>query len=458
MTCGKCDKNSLLMKRFVKSIQDRSLRLVVLGSGYVGLPTAAIFAEAGFNVVAVDVKQEVVDNINSGISPIREPGLQEIVKRSVVAGRLKASLNSQVDLRKAGAVIVSVQTPIYESKRPNLSFLKKALEDVGKGYHSNMLVVVSSTIPPGTMLNLVKPKLEDLTGLSVESDFYLAYVPERIAPGRALQEFVESPRLVGGVGPNSTKVASELFRAVCKNVIETDAATAEVAKLAENTFRDVNIAFANQLALICEQYGVDVKKVIELANTHPRVMIHTPGPGVGGPCLPKDPYLLIGGLKLGRLNLPGVARLINDNMPDHIVKMTLLALKDAGEDVRNVKVTVLGTVYKADVADSRLSPAEPIIRELLRLGIRVTAYDPYCQETFGAERAEGLQNAVKYSDCIIIVTDHKEFKKIDLQWLRSEVKERPLIVDARRVIDPSLARSHGFKYYGLGSCRHLGTG
>jgi len=322
---------------------------------------------------------------------------------------------------------------------------------------SNMLVVVS-TIPPGTMLNLVKPKLEDLTGLSVESDFYLAYVPERIAPGRALQEFVESPRLVGGVGPNSTKVASELFRAVCKNVIEMDAATAEVAKLAENTFRDVNIAFANQLALICKQYGVDVKKVIELANTHLRVMIHTPEPAVGGLCLPKDPYLLIRGLKPSRLNLLGVARLINDKMPDHIVKMTLLALKDAGEDVRNVKVTVLGTAYKADVADSRLSTAEPIIRELLRLGIRVTAYDPYCQETFGAERAESLQNAVKDSDCIIIVTDHKEFKKIDLQWLRSEVKERPLIVDARRVVDPSLVRSHGFKYYGLGSCRHLGTG
>jgi UDP-N-acetyl-D-mannosaminuronic acid dehydrogenase len=438
------------MKRLVKSIQDRSLRLVVLGSGYVGLPTAAIFAEAGFNVVAVDVKQEVVDNINSGISPIREPGLQEIVKRSVVAGRLKASLNSQVDLRKAGAVIVSVQTPIYESKRPNLSFLKKALEDVGRGCHDGMLVVVSSTIPPGTMANLVKPRLEALTGLRVESDFYLAYVPERIAPGKALQEFVESPRLVGGVGPNSTKVASELFRAVCKNVIETDAATAEVAKLAENTFRDVNIAFANQLALICERYGVDVKKVIELANTHPRVAIHTPGPGVGGPCLPKDPYLLISGVKSSRRDVVRTARRINDSMPDHIVRMTLLALKDAGKDVRNVKVTVLGTAYKAEVADSRLSPAEPIIQKLLRSGIKVTAYDPYCQESFGAERAGSLREAIRDSDCIIIVTDHAEFKKIDFQSLKSEVKEKFIIIDARRVFDPNVVKAFGFKYYGLG--------
>ena len=444
----------MLAEEIVELIRNRSLRLVVLGSGYVGLSTAAIFAEAGFNVVAVDVKQEVVDAVNSGISPIKEPGLEELVKRNNVAGRLKASLNSQVDLRKAGAVIVSVQTPIYKNKRPNLSFLKKALEDIGRGCHDGMLVVVSSTIPPGTMLNLVKPRLETLTGLRVESDFYLAYVPERIAPGRALQEFVESPRLVGGVGPNSTNVASELFRAVCKNVIETDATTAEVSKLAENTFRDVNIAFANQLALICEHYGVDVKKVIELANTHPRVAIHTPGPGVGGPCLPKDPYLLISEVKSSRRDIVRTARWINDSMPDHIVEMTLLALKDAGKDARNVKVTVLGTAYKAEVADSRLSPAEPMIRKLLRSGIKVTAYDPYCQESFGAERAGDLRESVRDSDCIIIVTDHMEFKEIDLQLLKSEVKEKPIIIDTRRIIDPNVAETFGFKYYGLGyGCR-----
>ena len=442
--------NSLSMERLVRSIQDRCLRLTVLGSGYVGLPTAALFAEAGFSVVAVDVKRDVVELVNSGVSPVEEPGLQELVRRNVLAGRLKALLSSQVDLCEMDAVIISVQTPIYKDRRPNLTYLKRALGDVGRGCHIGMLVIVSSTIPPGTMANLVKPMLESLSGLNVESDFYLAYVPERIAPGRALQEFVENPRLVGGVGPNSTRVAAELFRTVCKNVIETDAATAEVAKLAENTFRDVNIAFANQLALICEHYGVDVKRVIGLANTHPRVAIHTPGPGVGGPCLPKDPYLLISGIKANRRNIVRVARRINDGMPDHIVKMTLQALKDTGKDFRNVKIAVLGTAYKAEVADSRLSPAEPIIRSLLHLGMKVTAYDPYCKETFGAEKAETLQDAVKNSDCIIIVTDHTEFKKIDLQWLKSEVKEVPVIIDARRIIDPNTAESFGFKYYGLG--------
>ena len=439
-----------MIQKLVMSITNKSLRLTVLGAGYVGLSTATMFAEAGFSVVAVDVNHEVVKLVNKGISPIKEPRLQELVKRNVVANRLKALLNSQVDLRKAEAVIISVQTPIYKNKKPNLSFLNKALKSVGCGCHEGMLVIVSSTIPPGTMVNFVKPRLEALTNLSAESDFYLAYVPERIAPGRTLQEFVESPRLVGGIGPNSTRVASELFKAVCKNVIETDATVAEVAKLAENTFRDVNIAFANQLALICEHYGIDVKKVIKLANTHPRVAIHNPGPGVGGPCLPKDPYLLISGVKSSRRDLVRTARRINDSMPSHVVEMALLALKDAGKEVRNVKVTVLGTAYKADVADSRLSPANPIIRRLLRLGIKVTAYDPYCQESFGAEMARDLHCAVRDSDCIIVVTDHAEFKKVDLKLLRSEFKEKPIIIDARRVFDPNIAKTFGFKYYGLG--------
>jgi UDP-N-acetyl-D-mannosaminuronic acid dehydrogenase len=434
----------------LKKIRDRKLHLAIVGSGYVGLPTAALFAEAGFNVIAIDVKHEVVDTINDGISPINEPGLSDLVKSNVKAGRLKASLNSQVNLRDVDAIIISVPTPIYRNRKPNLSFLKKALKYVGQNCHASMLVVVSSTVPPGTMIGLVKPTLENLCNLRVDSDFYLAYVPERIAPGKALQEFIENPRLIGGVGPKSTRVTAELFKTVCKNIIETDAVTAEVAKLAENTFRDVNIAFANYLALICEQYGTDVKKVIELANTHPRVSIHMPGPGVGGPCIPKDPYLLISGIKPSRHDIVRTARRINDSMPDHIVKMTLLALKDAGKDVRNVKITVLGTAYKAEVADSRLSPAEPIIRRFLHLGIKVTAYDPYCQESFGAERAENLNEAVRGSDCIIIVTDHAEFKKVDLQLLKSEVKEESIIIDARRVFDPNIVKAFGFKYYGLG--------
>ncbi|MEM2507063.1 MAG: nucleotide sugar dehydrogenase, partial [Nitrososphaeria archaeon] len=324
-----------LPEKLLNIIRNRSLHLTVLGSGYVGSPTAALFAAVGFHVTAVDVKPEVVEAVNNGVSPINEPGLNELIARNVKAGRLKAVLNSRGSFNSTDAFIISVQTPINKNKKPNLSFLNKALKDVGKNLKKETLVIVSSTVPPRTMQEKVKPKLESLSGLTAEKDFYLAYVPERIAPGKAIKEFVESPRLVGGIGPNSTKIAAELFKTVCKTVIETDAQTAEIAKLAENTFRDINIAFANQLALICEQLGVDVTEVIKLANTHPRVNIHMPGPGVGGPCLPKDPHLLISKSKLTDHDIVKTARKINDYMPKHIVNLIAKALKNAGKTVKN---------------------------------------------------------------------------------------------------------------------------
>ena len=436
-------------QNILKDIYERSLFLALIGSGYVGLPTAALFADAGFHVIAIDIKPEVVEAVNRGVSPIKELGLDGLILRNVQAGRLKAT-SSLKSLTQTDAVIVSVQTPINQNRKPNLSFLMKAVEDIGKTLKKGVLVVISSTIPPGTMLEKVKPTLESLSGLKAEEDFYLAYVPERIAPGKAIKEFVESPRLVGGIGPNSTKITSELFKTVCKKVIETDASTAEIAKLAENTYRDINIAFANQLALLCEQYGVDVKKVIELANTHPRVNIHTPGPGVGGPCLPKDPYLLISRAEFDEENIVEMARRINDYMPKYIVKITTQALKNAGKNIKKCKIAVLGTAYKADVDDSRLSPSRPIIQQLLSLGAKVVAYDPYCQESFGAEKAESLQEAIKNADCIVIATDHTEFKKMDLLKLKEYMKENPVIVDGRRIIDPAKVKNVGFKYYGVG--------
>ena len=431
-------------------IRNRGLHLAVLGSGYVGLPTAALFAGTGFHVLAVDIKTEVVENINRGVSPINEPGLNELLSSNVQVGRLRATLNSTEALNHADAVLISVQTPIDKNKKPNLSFLLQALEEVGKNIRKGMLIVITSTVPPGTMLEKVKPKLESLSCLNADNEFYLAYVPERIAPGRALKEFVENPRLIGGIGPNSTKVAAELYKTVCKKVIETDAATAEIAKLAENTFRDVNIAFSNELALICEQHGIDVKKVIELANTHPRVNIHTPGPGVGGPCLPKDPYLLIHKTKLREHNIIKKARQINDYMPKHIVEITLQALKNVGKNIKDSNITILGTAYKANVDDSRLSPSKPIIQKLLGLGAKVVAYDPYCSEPFNAEKAESLVEAIEDSDCIIVVTDHLKFNEINLSTLRKSMRDNPIIVDGRRVINPVEAKRVGFKYHGVG--------
>jgi UDP-N-acetyl-D-mannosaminuronic acid dehydrogenase len=437
----------LSMKEIITKIRNREANLAMLGLGHVGLPTAALFADAGFHVVTIDINPEIVRALNSGVSSISEPGLQELVSGNVQAGRLRATLNSTE--AQADAVIISVQTPVDLNKKPNLSFLIKALEEIGNTIRKGNLVVVSSTIPPGTVLISVKPRLESLSGLKADDEFYLAYVPERIAPGKALKEFVESPRLVGGVGTNSTKVAAELFRTVCKKVIETDAATAEVAKLAENTYRDVNIAFANQLALLCEQRGVDAIEAIKLANTHPRVNIHTPGPGVGGPCLPKDPYLLLHSLRPSH-NIIRTARKSNDYMPKHIVSLIQQTLENAGKDIENSKIAILGTAYKNDVDDSRLSPSKPIIHELMRLGAEVTAYDPHCSESFEAKKASSLYEALKGADCLVVVTDHTEFKNLNLREIKTLMNKKPTIADGRRIINPHESEDLGFIYYGVG--------
>lgn len=439
---------STILEKQVNKIYKRSLRIAVLGSGYVGLPTAALFAQAGFQVVVIDIKPEVVEAVNSGVSHIKEPGLNEIISHNIQAGRLKATTSSEA-ITQADAIIVSVQTPIDQDKEPNLSFLMKVLEDVERALKEGMLVIISSTVPPGTITEQIKPQLELKSGLIADFDFYLAYVPERIAPGNALKEFVESPRLAGGIGSNSTKIAAELFRTVSKTVIETDASTAEIAKLSENTFRDVNIAFANQLALICEKHGVDVTKVIELANTHPRVKIHKPGPGVGGPCLTKDPYLLIHKTNLESPNLIETARKVNDYMPDHIIKLTLKALEEVGKKPKDSIISVLGTAYKADIDDSRDSPSKPIIQKLLCQGVKVKAYDPHCNKTFGAEKTINLEEAAKGADCLMILTEHTAFKNLNLEKIKKLMNSKPVIIDGRRIIDPHKAKEKKFIYYGI---------
>ena len=362
----------------LRKIEKRKTFLAIIGLGSVGLPTAALFADAGFNVVAVDVKSEVIEAVNAGSSPIKEPGLHDLIKLNVEAKRLRTMLNSAEVLSQADVIIISVQTPIDKKKSPNLSFLLEVLQKVANVLRREMLVVVSSTVPPGTMINVVKPLLESASTLRADKDFYLAYVPERIAPSNALKEFVENPRLVGGIGPNSTRVTKRLFGTVCKTIIATNASTAEVAKLAENTFRDVNIAFANELALLCEKLQVDVLDVIKLANTHPRVKIHLPGAGVGGPCLPKDPYLLIHPIRTTDLDFKIIlaSRHTNNYMPSHIVKLVVKGMSFVGKDIKKSKITILGTAYKGGVGSPALSPSEKVIKELLSLGGEVVAYDP----------------------------------------------------------------------------------
>jgi len=428
-------------------------RIAVIGLGYVGLPTAVVFASRGFEVVGVDVDVNKVRAVNEGRCYIREPGLPELLKDAVSRGLLRATTNGVEAVKEADAVIIAVPTPV-ERGVADLSYLRNALKVVRQGIHRGLLIIIESTVPPGTTAGFAKPFLEK-SGLRVEEDFCLAHVPERIAPGRAVEELLNVPRVVGGVGPRSTEKAVELYSRVNPNLLSTDATTAEFVKLAENTFRDLNIAYANLLALIAEKLGIDVYEAIRLANTHPRVDIHWPGAGVGGPCLTKDPYMLV---KVGEgvygVELIELARGINEYMPQHTVEIVGKALSDNGIDIGRAKIAILGVAYKGGVDDVRGSPAKVIIEELRKLGADVVVFDPYTDETFGAVKADSVEHAVEGADAMVIVTDHPEFRQLDLGKLGKLMKHK-IIVDGRRVFEPHTVIEKGFRYYGIGFGRAI---
>jgi UDP-N-acetyl-D-mannosaminuronic acid dehydrogenase len=420
----------------------------IIGLGYVGLPTATLFASKGLKIVGVDTNASKVEAVNNGRCYLREPGLAELLRDAVSKGSLRATTDAVKAVRESNAVIIAVSTPVKNGVT-DLSYLRDALESVKKGLHRGLLVIIESTVPPRTTVSLAKPLLEE-SGLSVEKDFYLAHVPERIAPGRAIEELLNMPRVVGGVGPRSTEKALELYGKVSPKVYPTDATTAEFVKLIENTYRDLNIAYANILAIMAEKLGIDVYEAIKLANTHQRVNIHMPGAGVGGPCLTKDPYMLTSiAPEFWGTEIIKLARRINDYMPKHTVNIVEKALTDAGLSMKDARVAVLGAAYKGGVDDVRESPAKHIVKELLNRGAKIIIYDPYTDECFEAERALSLEDAVKDVDIILIVTDHPEFKNLDLNVVGNLVRHR-IIVDGRRIIDPYQAIKYGFRYYGIG--------
>jgi UDP-N-acetyl-D-mannosaminuronic acid dehydrogenase len=420
----------------------------VIGLGYVGLPTSTLFASKGLKIVGIDIDASKVEAVNNGRCYLREPGLAELLRDAVSKGSLRATTDAIKAVRESNAVIIAVSTPVKDGVI-DLSYLRDALESVKRGLHRDLLVIIESTVPPRTTVSLAKPLLEG-SGLSVEKGFYLAHVPERITPGRAIEELLNMSRVVGGVGPRSTEKALELYSKVNPKLYPTDATTAEFIKLIENTYRDLNIAYANILAIMAEKLGIDVYEAIKLANTHQRVNIHMPGAGVGGPCLTKDPYMLASiAPEFWGTELIKLARRINEYMPKHTVNIVEKALADAGLSMKDARVAVLGAAYKGGVDDTRESPAKYVVKELLNRGAKVIVYDPYTDESFGAEKALSLEDAVKDADIMLIITDHPEFKSMDLDVVGKLMRHK-IMVDGRRIIEPYQAVKYGFKYYGIG--------
>jgi UDP-N-acetyl-D-mannosaminuronic acid dehydrogenase len=437
----------------MEGIRARSIRVCVVGLGYVGLPTLAVIGSAGFPISGVDIRADIVERIRRGEDSIGEHGLKEALGKLVAEGKLTVTTDIDAGLENAGVVFVCVQTPVKSGHEPDLSFLEAAMKGLGKGLRRGRLVILGSTVPAGTTRKVVLPLLEKASGLKVGVDFWLAHCPERISPGVALKTFTERTRLVGGVDMESGDAAAEFLMAVgVHTVLEGEVGAVEVAKTAENTFRDVNIALANELALICEEVGVDVYEVIRLANTHERVKLHQPGAGVGGPCLSKDPYLLITPA-LGRkvnANLIQDSRLLNDEMPEHVIDLLVRSLMDLGMEVEDCVVGVLGVTFRGGTDDTRNSPAGEIIRGLLLRKMRVLSFDPLSKETFGSERVEGVETLLRKAQCVVVASDHVEFRGL---LIPSESSVR-LVVDGRRMLDP-LKVPKGVRYVAVGDLTHL---
>jgi len=440
--------------KLLEMINQKSAKITVVGLGYVGLPTAAHFANMGFQVTGLDLNSKIVGQINNLTLQTKEPNLKNFVFTAVQKLYLKATCVTNKALSDADIIIVCVQTPVDKEGNANLSFLQSAFAEIAKFLKKGTLVIIQSTVPPNTTKTLIVPLLENTQGLKCGVDFWLTYCPERMAPGNGLTDLAVNERLIGAFDSQSAELSTALFKYVTKGkLLLTNIPSAEISKLAENTFRFVNIAYANELALICRQLGVDVQEVINLANTHPRVNIHQPGCGAGGPCLSKDTNLLLHSIKSSGFKadvIPASLRL-NAAMSGYIVDFAEEAMLKSGKCLEHARVAVFGTAYKGDVDDSRDSPSEGIIHELVRRRANVVVYDPICRESFGQYRAKNLIEAVTGTDCIIIATEHKQFGELNLSEIKPLMNNDPLIVDGKRIVNPDFAKYSGFDYVAVSS-------
>lgn len=385
-------------------------KINVIGLGYIGLPTAAIFAKNGFDVVGVDINLDIVNELNKGNIHIEEPGLNELVMQVVQEKKFKASLVPE----EADAFIIAVPTPNNNDnhKSCDLTHVIEATKKVIPYLQKGNLLIVESTIEPRTMEDHIKPLLES-EGYDVGKDIYIVHCPERVLPGQILKELVTNNRILGGLTKECSLKAKELYSTFVKGeIILTDSKTAEMSKLMENTFRDVNIALANELSKVCNNLDINVLDVINMANKHPRVNIHTPGPGVGGHCLAVDPYFIIAKSPQDT-PLISNARKINNSMPQYVVDHAKKLVKG----LEKPKVTVFGVTYKGNVDDTRESPAFEIIDLLKDEEFDISIHDPHVSLKKLESNNLDIYDAVEDSDLILILTNHDEFKILKFEEL-----------------------------------------
>jgi UDP-N-acetyl-D-mannosaminuronic acid dehydrogenase len=425
-------------------------RIAVVGLGYVGIPLCALLADKGFDVAGIDVSKERAEAVNAGVFPLKgdEPGLPQLLARAVKRGKLKAT-TSYSACKDRSAIFVCVDTPIDADKKPDHSRLEAAVRGIGRNMRRGALVVIESTIAPGTMTGLVAHTLERESGLKLGKGFKLVHCPERVMPGRLLYNLRNYDRVVGGYDEQSVKRASAIYSRLMKGKLHpTDLTTAEIVKTAENAYRDVQIAFANEVALISEKLGADAFEVRRLVNTCPFRDMHVPGAGVGGHCLPKDPWLLVYGGRGSNPKLIPVARAVNDSMPFHMLDLASEALAEVGKSLDDITIAVMGASFLQDTGDPRNSPSIPII-ESLRSAKELRVHDPYLEEIAGVETTSDPKKALAGADLAIFMVAHKEYEKLTPANLK-KLMRTPVVVDGRNLFDADRMTRAGVVYVGVG--------
>ena len=434
-----------VLANLLTKIREKRAHIAVVGMGYVGLPLAVEFAQAGFRVTGLDVDVQKMALLNQGVSYIPDVPT-ETVAGLVADGLLSGTVDSGV-LATADAISICVPTPLGKSKDPDISYIVSASEGIGRHAHPGMLVVLESTTYPGTTEEIILPRITE-NGLQVGKDFFLAFSPERVDPANAVWQTRNTPKVMGGTTPACLKVATALYQhAVDRLVPVSSTQAAEMVKLLENTFRAVNIALVNEMAIMCDKLEVDVWEVIEAAATKPfGFMPFFPGPGVGGHCIPLDPHYLSWKLKTLNYNARFIelAGEINSHMPDYVAGKVQDALNEDGKPVKNSQVLLLGVAYKPDVDDVRESPALDVIHLLREKGADISYHDPFIpalnHEGMNLASVE-LESAVPAADCVVIITNHQTY---DWEWIASRAA---LIVDTRHALKgfggPDLARIVG---------------
>ena len=423
-----------IKEQLLKKLIDRTAIVAVVGLGYVGLPLVVVFGNAGYKVIGIDTDQRKVDQLNKGISYIQDVPTAD-VKRLVDAGLLTATTDFSA-LQGVQAVSICVPTPLKKTGDPDLSFIINATEDLAKNVHKGMVVTLESTTYPGTTRELILPRLSECCELKAGEDFFLAFSPERVDPGRTDWTTYNTPKVVGGITADCSEVAATWYQQALKTVIQVSSAeVAEMTKLLENTFRMINIGLVNELAIICNRLGVDVWEVIEAAGTKPfGFMKFTPGPGLGGHCIPIDPLYLSWKMKSLNYNARFIelASEINTNMPRFVVTRVQDALNDLAKPLKGSRILVLGASYKPDIDDLRESPALDVIGLLMAKGAMVEYHDPFIpvlkHDSWEKKSVPDLKKAVKDMDCVVIVTNHSQY---DYKMI---LDNAALIVDTRNAL------------------------